>query len=100
MCIQEVNSWVSANSLKLNGDETKLLVIGTPQQCFKVPNATINVADNSIGLCEKGKNLGVLFDKHLHLKSHVSMVCKSARYHLHNTSLAKRFLTKDAAERQ
>ena len=25
------------------------------------------------------------------------MICKSARYHLHNISLARRFLTKDAA---
>ena len=45
----------------------------------------------------EGKNLGVPFDKHLKLKSHGNMVCKSARYHLHNISLASRFLTKDAA---
>ena len=57
----------------------------------------LNLADNSIGLCEKEKNLVVLFDKHLNLKSHVIMVCKAARYHLHNISLTGRFLTKDAA---
>ena len=42
-------------------------------------------------------NLGVLLDKHPNLKSHVNMVCKSARYHLHNISPARKFLTKDAA---
>ena len=90
---------MTANSLNLNGDKTKLLVIGTPQQCLKVSNATRNVADNSIGLCERGKNLEVLVDKYLNLKSHVNMVCKSARYHLHHISLARKFLTKDAAEK-
>ena len=51
-----------ANSLKLNGDKTKLLLIGTPRQCLKVSNVILNVADKSIGLCEKEKVLGVLFD--------------------------------------
>ena len=45
----------------------------------------------------EGKKLGDLFDKHLNLKSHFTMVCKSTRYHLHTISLARRFLTKDAA---
>ena len=58
MCIQEVNSWMSANSLMLIGDNTKLLLTGTPQQCLKVSSAILNVADNSIGLWEKVKNLG------------------------------------------
>ena len=99
MCKQEVNLWMSANSLKPNGDKTNLQFIGTPQQCLKVSNAIFNVADNSIGLCEKGKNLGVLIDKHLNLKPHITMVCKSASHHLHNTSLAKRYLTKDPTEK-
>ena len=42
------------------------------------------------------KTLGVLFDKHLNLTSHVNIVYKSAKYHLHIISLARRFLTKDA----
>ena len=40
--------------------------------------------------------MGVFFDKHLNLTLHVIMVYKSARYHLHNISLARRILTKDA----
>ena len=91
------NLWMSANSLKLNDDKTKLQLIGTPPQRLKVSNAMLNVADNSIGLCEKVNNLGVLFDKHLNLKPNVNMECKSVRYHLHNIILARRFLTKDAA---
>ena len=58
MCIQEVNSWMSANSLKLNGNKTKLLLIETPRQCLKVSNAILNVAYSSIGLCEREKKLG------------------------------------------
>ena len=55
MCIQVVNSWISANSLKLNADKTKLLLIGTPRQYLKVSNVILNLADNNIGLCEGEK---------------------------------------------
>ena len=88
-----------SNRLKLNGDKTKMMVIGTPQQCLKVPNISLNVAESVIESTETTKNLGVIFDKHMNLKSHVSMICKSARYHLHNISLARRYLTREAAEK-
>ena len=33
------------------------------------------------------------------LKSHITMICKSTRYHLHNISHARRYLTREAAEK-
>ena len=98
-CIQEVSSWMSANRLKLNGDKTKMLVIGTPQQSSKISNLTLNVAQSIIESSEMVKNLGAIFDKRMNLKSHVNMICTSARYHLHNISLARRYLTREAAEK-
>ncbi len=76
-----------------------MMVIGTPRRCWKVPNISLNVAESVIESTETTKNLGVIFDKHMNLKSHVSMICKSARYHLHNISLARRYLTREAAEK-
>ena len=35
----------------------------------------------------------------MNLKSHITMICKSARYHLHNISLSTRYLTREAAEK-
>ena len=51
--IQEVSSWMSANRLKLNGDKTKMLVVGTPQQCLKVSmhrQFVINCANRLVAL--------------------------------------------------
>ena len=98
-CIREVSLWMSANRLKLNGDKTKMLVISTPQQCLKVSNITLNVAGSIIEPSQTAKNLGVIFDKHLNLKSHVNMVCKSARYHLYNISVARRYLTRQGCRK-
>ena len=98
-CIQEVSSWMSANRVKLNGDKTKMLIIGTPQQCLKVSNLTLNVADSIIESSETVQNLGAIVGNHMNLKSHVNTICKSARYHLHNISLARRYLAREAAEK-
>ena len=98
-CIQEVSSWMSANRLKLNGNKMKILVVGTPQQCLKVSNLTLNVADSIIESNETVKNLGAIFDKHMNHKALVNAICKAARYHLYNISLARRYLTREAAEK-
>ena len=86
---------MSANRLKLNGDKTKMLVVGTPQQCLKVSYLCLNVADSIIESSETVKNLGAIFDKH----PHVNATCKSDKCHLYNFSLARRYLTREAAEK-
>ena len=47
-CIQEVSSWMSSNRLKLNGDKTKMLVVGTLPQCLKISVLTLSVANSII----------------------------------------------------
>ena len=76
-----------------------ILIIGTPQQCLKVSNLTLNVADSVIESSETVKNLRSIFDKHMNLKSRANTICKSARYHLHNISLARRYRTREAADK-
>ena len=65
----------------------------------KVSNLTLNVADSIIESSETVKNLGAIFDTHMSLKAHVNAICKAARYHLYNISLARRYLTREAAEK-
>ena len=97
-CIKNIEAWMLINRHKLNGDKTEMLIIGTNKQCRKLSNRSINVGGSVIEASEKARNLGAVFDTNLTLKSHVNALCKSARYHLHNISLARRYLTKEAAE--
>ena len=53
-CIQKASSWMSVYRLKLNGDKTEMVVVGTPQQCLKVSNLTLNVANSMIESSETG----------------------------------------------
>ncbi len=80
-CVQEIQSWMLTNRLKLNGGKTELLLIGTQKQCAKLSNLFINIGISTIKPNEKARNLGVVFDANLTLKSHVNSLCSSARYY-------------------
>ena len=98
-CIKDNEAWMLIDSLKVNGDKTEMLIIGTNKQCRKLSNTSVNVGGSVIESSEKARNLGAVFDTNLTLKSHVNALCKSAGYNLHNISLARRYLTKEAAEK-
>ena len=98
-CVQEIQSWMLANRLKLNEDKTELLLIGTPKQCAKLSNLVINIGNTAIKPGEKARNLGAVFDSNLSFKSHVNSLGSSARYYLYNIRLARKYLTKEAAEK-
>ena len=44
------------------------------------------------------RNLGVQFDAEMTMESHVTIVCKSAIFHLRNISRSRRYLTAAATE--
>ena len=77
-CIKDIEAWMMINRLKLNGDKTEMLIIGTNKQCRKLSNISITVGGSVIEASEKARNLGAVFDTNLTLKSHVSVVCKAA----------------------
>ena len=98
-CVHDIHDWMLCNNLKLNGDKTEMLVIGTRQQHAKVQGLSIKIDGDTIEPKDEARNLGVIFDKHMTLKAHVNAVCKSARYYLHNINVARRYLTTEAAEK-
>ena len=62
-------------------------------------NLFVNIANSTIKPSEKGRNLGIVFDANLSLKSHINSLCSSARYYLHNICLAQKYPTQEAAEK-
>ena len=97
-CADEIDNWMVDNNLKFNGDKTDMIIIGTRQMLSKLPpDISVNICGNCITPKTSVRNLGVIFDANLNFKEHISRVCKSAFFHLHNISLARKYLTPDAA---
>ena len=64
-CIKDIEAWMMINRLKLNGDKTEMLIIGTNKQCRKLSNISITVGGSVIETSEKARNLGAVFDTNL-----------------------------------
>ena len=56
----------------------------------------INVGSTEINPSLSARNLGVIFDSHLNLESHMNTVCRSAYFHLRNIRSIRNILTDNA----
>ena len=76
--IDEVCSRMSANLLMLNPSKTDFLLIGLPEQLYKLSNPIMNVtSDVTLSIVPEARNLGVLFDSNLSRSGHISSITKS-----------------------
>ena len=77
--LNTVETWMSNNSLTINGSKTQVLTCGTAQQLAKVSEPIAN----SLTLCGETPqqlpsvtNLGVIFDETLSWQPHITKMCK------------------------
>lgn len=61
-CLSEIKSWFISNFLKLNSDETEILLIGTQYTLSKVDSFSLVIDDSSVSLSPQLKSLGVILD--------------------------------------
>ena len=81
-CLQDIATWMSLNKLKLNGDKTELLVIGSCNlPASQLPSFTA-IDGSVIEPSHFARNIGVIFDNKLNMKRQVSAICKSAFFHI------------------
>ena len=65
--------WFQANYMKLNTDKCHFLLAG-----YKYEHVWANVGDDKIWESQKEKLLGVIIDRNLNFKNHVSDICSRA----------------------
>ncbi len=98
-CLSDVDKWLDANHLKKNGDKTEFLIAGTRQQRAKIAEFGLELEDCTVKPKDEVKNLGVILDANLNLKSHATAVCKGAYSQLHNLWVVRKSLTPEAASK-
>lgn len=92
-CLSDISSWMSLNKLKLNGDKTELLIIGSQfRPTLQFPPVGLN--DGSVFLPSKyAKNIGVTFDSVLNFERHITDICKSCYINIRNIYRIRKFLS-------
>ena len=97
-CVSNIDEWMVENSLKFNGGKTDMTIIGTRQSLSKLPNdLSLHISGVKIIPKHEVKNLGVIFDHNLNFRQHITNVCKSAYFHLHNIRCIRKYLNDEAA---
>ena len=98
-CIDEIRSWMSSNYLRLNDDKTEIVFIGRKSLVSKVGPVSLRIGNVSIGSTVQARNIGMIVDNVLNLKSHVNTICKGAWFHLRNVGFIKQYLDRNTCEK-
>ncbi|XP_072050334.1 uncharacterized protein [Amphiura filiformis] len=81
--------------LKLNNDKTEFFIAISPHNKQRMPPVTLQVGSDTIHPSETVRNLGVIFDTHMTMTSHISSICSSLNTHLRNITRTRRYLDFD-----
>ena len=95
-CIEEIDSWMQSNRLKMNTDKTQLIWIGTRQQLSKVGINEIELRLDTVSFSTSVSDLGVILDNQLKMTDHVAALCRSCFFQLRQIGSIRRSLTSDA----
>ena len=96
LCISDIRTWMIKNKLKINDSKTEFLVLTSSFYKQQFNDLQINVGNTQIKPTASARNLGVIFDRHLNLESHINNVCRSAYFHLRNIGSVRNMLSDDA----
>ena len=92
-CIMDLRKWMIRHRLMLYDDKTEFLLLGTKQQLAKVDINSITVGESVVNTKPVVRNLGSWFDSQLSMSTHISKLCSSAFFDLHNISRIRKFLS-------
>ena len=95
-CIEKIRRWLIQDRLLINDDKTEFMIIGTQQQLCKLHAMNIKVRSSEIRPSSRVRNLGCCLDPNLHMCDHITNICKTAFYHLHNIRRIKKYLSRDS----
>ena len=79
-CLNDIQSFMFANKLKLNPDKSEFILIGSKKNHNQLlPQFPINILGNQVSPAQSVRNLRVVFNSNFTFSNHVSQVIKSTR---------------------
>ena len=97
LCVSEIREWMNPNMLKLNDDKTELIVFTSKYKQDIYNDLNITIGDTVVDCSSQVKDLGVIFDRLLSLRQHVSYTSKTCRFHLRNISRIRKYIPQDTS---
>ena len=95
LCVSEIREWMNPNMLKLNDDKTELIVFASKYKQDLYNDLSITIGDTVVDCSSQVRDLGVIFDRVLSLRQHVSYTSRACRFHLRNISRIRKYIPQD-----
>ena len=97
LCVSEIREWMNQNMLKLNDDKTELIVFTSKykQDLMRYNELSITIGGTVMDCSSQVRDQGVIFDRVLSLRQHVSYTSKTWRFHLRNISRIRKYIPQD-----
>ena len=95
--VQEINNWMILNGLKLNEEETELLLLSSrfrPSPSLEF----VRAGGETIQQSSSVRNLGVILDPSADMENHIKKICKTCHFHLTNINKIRTYLDRESTE--
>ena len=94
-CISDVKAWATVNTLKLDDNKTKLMLVTSKRtkHLHSLPTS-ITIGNAQISFKQSVKNLGFTLDCHITMNAHVSNIAWTCYFELRRLASIRRFLTR------
>ena len=91
-CVMRVRMWMNSHRLKMNDTKTEVLYLSSKRLDTTFTQHPINISDHLITPSRTVHNIGVTFDRHLDMDTHIGLMCRSAYLQLRRLSPVRRYM--------
>ena len=97
-CISDIQAFFKANNLSCNPTKTDIVHFYSRfSNLSTIPS--INISQHVVSVSKETRNLGLIFDSHLTMSSHINSICRSASLALRNIGRVRKYLNQANTER-
>ena len=80
------------NMLQLNDSKTELFVAVSPRLSNKLQDISLKLGNIVIKPSTSVRNLGIQFNQSMNMSTHVTSLCRSLNFHIHNISKIRMYI--------